>query len=172
MPMSRDGRPVYVRELHNPHLSHRAPQHVYETDLRTSPAGCPIYSDSTHKVICQLTTNTRETSLWCDECRNAREWTQLKKSYADMGINAATVWHDTDIPNLTTGRVETDPKKFAAHLREQSEIMGERLNMKVDYQPVDMTDKDSLGVTDEGLDATHDAAVKSGRKDSRGRFVF
>ncbi len=175
MTMDRDGQPVYVRRTVDPRLTTRRPQFVYETDLRTSPSGCPIFSDLTRKVICQLTTNTNETSLWCaDEegCKSAHEWVQLKKSYADMHISTATVWQDTGIPNLTTGRVESDARKFATHLREQSEIMGERLGMAVDYQPVDMTDRDALGVTDEGLDATHDAAVREGRKDSRGRFVF
>lgn len=172
MPMSDEGQQVYVRVQHNPRLTTRRPQHVYETDLRTTPSGCPIYSDLERKVVCQLTTNTNESSLWCDECAEAHEYVQMKKSYQAMGISAATVWQDTGIPNISTGRVESDPKKFAAHLREASEKMGERLGTNVDYQPMDMTDKDSLGVTDEGMDATHDIAVKEGRKDSRGRFVW
>lgn len=173
MPMSDDGVPVYVRRISAPDLSHRRPQHVYEIDLRLTPGGCPVYSDPTRKVICQLTTNTRETTLWCpDDCKSSHEWVQMKKAYAEMGTSFATVWQDTDIPNLSTGRVETDPKKFRQHLAQKSEEMAERLGMAVDYQPVDMTDKDALGVTDEGLDATHDAAVREGRKDSRGRFVF
>lgn len=172
MPMEHDGTPVYVRRVDDPRLTAKRPQHVYETDLRTAPAGCPLYGGLERKVVCQLTTNTNESMLWCQECAREHEYTQMKKSYQEMGTSFATVWQHTDIPNLTTGRVETDPKKFAIHLREQSEIMGERLGMKVDYQPVDMTDKDALGVTDEGLDATHDRAVAEGRKDSRGRFVF
>ncbi len=173
MPMSDDGVPVFVRRIDDHRLTTRRPQHVYELDLRLTPAGCPIYSTPTAKVICQLTTNVRETTLWCpDDCKAESAWVQMRKAWQDMGVNAATVWHDTGQVNMTTGRVETDARKFAAHLREQSEIMGERLGMKVDYQPVDMTDKDSLGVTDEGLDATHDAAVREGRKDSRGRFVW
>lgn len=170
--MTDDGRPVYVRQTNAPGTTTRRPQHVHETDLQTSPNGCPIYSDATHKVICQQTSNVNETYLWCEECRQSREYTHLKKSYQAMGISAATVWHDTGIPNLSTGRVESDPKKFARHLREAGEKMGERLGQKVDYQPVDMTDKAALGVTDEGMDATHDAAVRAGRKDSRGRFVW
>ncbi len=170
--MSDDGQPVYVRRTQSPNLTTKRPQHVYETDLRTSPAGCPIYSDLEKKVICQLTTNVNESMLWCQDCSAAREYTQLKKSYQSQGISMATVWHDTGEINLTTGRVESDPRKFATHLRDQSEIASERLGMPVDYQPVDMTDKDALGVTDEGMDATHDQAVRDGRKDSRGRFVF
>lgn len=172
-PMQNDGVPVYVRQITAPdHTIHRR-SYVYEIDLRTTPGGCPIHSNPRAKVICQLTTNVNETQLWCrDDCQIEQEWVALKKAYASMGVAMATVWQHTDIPNLTTGRVETDPKKFATHLREQSEIMGERLGMKVDYQPVDMTDREALGVTDEGMDSTHDIAVKEGRKDSRGRFVW
>lgn len=173
MPMSDDGQRVYIRTIPSPHLTHKRPQHVYETDLRTSPAGCPVHSSLTAKVICQLTTNVNETSLWCrDDCRDAHEWTQLRKSYQAMNIATFQVWQDTDQINLATGRVETDPRKFREHLHVASEEASERLGMKVDYQPVDMTDRDALGVTDEGMDATHDAAVREGRKDSRGRFVW
>lgn len=172
MPMGDDGVPVYVRRMEDPKSTTRRPQHVYETDLRTSPAGCPLYGEPDHKVICQLTTNINESTIWCQECSAAREYTQMKKSYQEQGVRMATVWQDTGQINLTTGRVESDPRKFKQHLAEQSEIMGERLGMKVDYQPVDMTDKAALGVTDEGMDATHDHQVRTGQKDSRGRFVF
>lgn len=169
---SPDGVPVYVRRVEDPRLTTRRPQHVYETDLRTSPTGCPIYGQVDKRVVCQLTTNTNESIIWCAECAVAHEYTQMHKAFAEMGISHATVWHDTGVPNLTTGRVESDPRKFAVHLREQGERMGERLGMATDYQPADLTDRDALGVTDEGMDATHDRAVKDGRKDSRGRFVF
>lgn len=174
MPMSRDGVPVYVRATTRAGTTTRRPQYVHETDLSTSPAGCPIYSSTSppRKVICQQISNINETHLWCEECRASREYTHLKKSYQAQGVRMATVWQDTDTINLSTGRVESDPKKFAAHLRQKSEEMSERLGMKVDYQPCDMTDKDALGVTDEGLDATHDHQVRTGQKDSRGRFVF
>lgn len=172
-PMRDDGVPVYVRAISSPDHTIKRPTHVYETDLRLTPAGCPVYSDPTRKVVCQLHTNVNETHIWCqDDCKDLREWVQMRKSYQSMGVVMATVWQDTDIPNLSTGRVETDPRKFAAHLRQKSAEMEERLGHKVDFQPVDMTDKDALGVTDEGMDATHDRAVAEGRKDSRGRFVF
>ena len=170
--MPDDGRPVYVRKVDAPGTTTKRPQHVHETDLSTSPNGCPIWSDPSHKVVCQVTSNTNETYLWCDECRDAHEYTHLKKSYQEMGTNFFQVWQSTGVPNLTTGRVESDPKKFAAHLRMKSDEMAERLGMPVDYQPIDMTDKEALGVTDEGMDATHDHQVRTGQKDSRGRFVW
>lgn len=157
----------YVRPVDADDLTAHRPQHVYES---TSP--CPLFSDDSRDVTCQLTSNIRETTIFCEECGEHGEWTQMKKSYQAMGTRFATVWQDTGIPNLATGQVESDPKKFAEHLRVAGEEMGERLGMKVDYQPAEMTDKAAHGVTDEGLDATHDRAVKEGRKDSRGRFVL
>lgn len=157
--------PVYVRAFDAPDLTHRRPQHVYESRAR-----CPIYGAG--DVVCQLTSNVNESSLWCEECGESGEWTQLAKSFQSMGTNFARVWHDTGTPNFSTGQVESDPRKFREHLHVASEQMSERLGMTVDYQPCDMTDKDALGVTDEGMDATHDHQVATGQRDSRGRFVF
>ena len=172
MPMSDDGIPVYVRRVTSPGTTTKRPQHVYETDLRTTPGGCPIFSDLTRKVICEVTTNVRESFIWCAECQQTRTYTQLRKSYQAQGVAFPRVWQDIGLPNPATGKVESDPKKFREHLRVASEEMSERLGTRVDYQPVDLTDRDALGVTDEGLDATHDHQVRTGQKDSRGRFVF
>lgn len=165
--------PRYVRITEAPDLTVKRPCYVYE-----SRVDCPLYSeypefgDDIKVVTCQLTTNVNESQLWCPDCGECNIWTALFKSFQGQGTNFATIWQDTDTLNLTTGRVETDEKKMAIHLRERSEIDGERLGMKVDYQIVDPTDKDALGVTDEGLDATHDHQVRTGQKDSRGRFVW
>lgn len=159
--------PVYIRTLPNPDLTFHRPQHVYEATDQ-----CPIFASPAERVICQLTSNTNESGIWCEECGERNLWTRLLKSFQSQGTNFARVWHDTDTPNLATGQVESDPRKFREHLHVASEQMAERLNMPVDYQPCDMTDKDALGVTDEGMDATHNQAVKDGRRDSRGRFVW
>ncbi len=163
--------PDYLRVIPNPDLTFHAPQHVYECKLE---AGCPIYSRAAtdQRVICQLTSNTNESQLWCEACGEQGEWTPLRKSFQAQGTFFAQVWQDTDTPNLTTGRVETDQRKMATYLRDRSDQESERLGMKVDMQIVDPTDRDALGVTDEGLDATHDHAVRTGQKDSRGRFVW
>lgn len=159
--------PVYIRTLPNPDLTIKRPQHVYEASDE-----CPIYGETRGRVICQLTSNINESGIWCEECGEHGIWTRLLKSFQSQGVRFARVWHDTGTPNLSTGQVESDPRKFREHLHVASEQMAERLNMPVDYQPCDMTDKDALGVTDEGMDATHDAAVREGRRDSRGRFVW
>lgn len=159
----------YIRQLPNPDLTSHRPQYVYESRVL-----CPLYTDDLddQHVTCALTSNTNESQLWCPECGECSMWTPLHKSFQAQGTNFATVWQDTDTPNLTTGRVETDPKKFATYLRDKAEQDSERLGMVVDYQPVDHTDKDALGVTDEGMDATHDHRVRTGQKDSRGRIIW
>lgn len=162
----------YIRTIPNDDLTVKRPSYVYEGRV-----DCPIYSEypdgnEIKSVTCSLTSNTNESQLWCPECGECNLWTPLHKSFQGQGVSFATVWQDTDIPNLTTGRVETDPRKFATYLRDRADQESERLGMTVDFQPVDHTDHDVLGVTEEGMDATHDAAVRSGQKDSRGRFVW
>ena len=162
------GVPVYIRAIDADDLTHHHAQHVYEA---TTP--CPIWSETRDgPVLCQLTTNINESFIWCEECGHSSQWTQLRKSYQAQGIAFAQVWQDTDTINLTTGRVETDARKFKVKLWEESRKAEERLGMPVCYEPIDLTDRDALGITDEGMDSTHDAAVRDGRKDSRGRFVF
>lgn len=161
---------VYVRPFSARDLTHHHPQYVYEGQ-------CPVNSDpddpdSPFVVICQLTSNTNEAGLWCtDECTqlDPEHVPLLRKSYQSQGTRFAAVWQDCDRLNLTTGRVETDPRKFARHLADKSKEMEDRLGMPVDFQPCDPSD---TYVSDEGLDATHDRAVQEGRKDSRGRFVW
>lgn len=165
--MDRRGDVVRVRE--HADTSHHHPIYVYE-----SRVPCPIYASfdgNPADIRCQVVSNIRESGIWCDECGEAEtpDPCLLMRSFTAAPFTPATVWHDTDTPNMTTGRVESDPKKFARHLAEQSEIMAERLGMPVDYQPCDPAD---TYVSDEGLDATHDRAVSEGRKDSRGRFVW
>lgn len=157
-----DDRAVYIRLQDTDYTVHR-PQYVYE-------GYCPVHSDAVHRVICQRTSNTNESLLWCDDdCREMQEWTQLRKTFQGMGVRMATVWQDVGVPNLATGQVESDPKKFAEHLHVASREAEERLGMPVDYQP---TDPGDTYHSDEGLDATHDQQVRDGTKDSRGRFVW
>lgn len=170
---------VRIRASTDPPLTHHRPTHIYE-----SRAPCPIYASydgNPADIRCQLHTNIRESQLSCDECVLYGDATVepliLHRSYTAAPFSFPKVWQDTDTPNLTTGRVETDPRKFAIHLADESKRMEDRLNarggnQKVDYQPVDPTDTTALGVTDEGLDATHNHRVASGQRDSKGRFVW
>lgn len=169
-----DGVPVYVRAFDHPELTHHHPQHVHES---TTP--CPVHTsagangDGPRRVICQQTSNINETTMFCrDECSSIGAWTQMKKSYQSMGTSFGMVWHNPGTPHLATGKPVSGMKDLKEQLHVASEEMGERLGMAVNYEPVDLSEKEALGVTEEGMDSTHDMAVKQGRKDSRGRFVF
>lgn len=162
---------VYVRPFDARDLNMKRPQYAYE-------GRCPVNSsapddDDQFTVICQLTSNVNESTIWCDnDCALLHNAAQLRKSFQAQGTAFATVWQDTDTINMTTGRVETDARKMQQYLDQRSDEESERLGMKVDFQMVDPTDRDALGLTDEGLDATHDHQVRTGQKDSRGRFVW
>lgn len=168
-----DGVPVYVRMYDHPELTHHQRQYVHE-----SATPCPVHTTSTgadgpRRVVCQMTSNINETTLFCqDECSGIGAWTQMRKSYQSMGTSFGRVWHNPGTPHLATGKPVSSYKDLKEQLHVASEEMGERLGMPVNYEPVDLSEKEALGVTEEGMDSTHDMAVKQGRKDSRGRFVF
>lgn len=84
--------------------------------------------------------------------------------------NMSRVWHGHWCQ--TTGQWITDRKQFREALHVASDEATQRLGMEHRFIEVDPSDKDSLHVTDEGLDATHDAHVKMGLKQSKGQFVF
>ena len=64
--------------------------------------------------------------------------------------------------DVSTGKVVSDPRQLKNEFRRASEEATERTGIPHNFQPVDMSDKAALGVTDEGLKATHDAKVKRG----------
>jgi len=56
--------------------------------------------------------------------------------------------------NHTVGKPISDPKQFKEELKRSSERESERTGRTVNYVPVDLNDKESLRVTDEGMDRT------------------
>lgn len=117
----------------------------------------------------------REQVIWpCPTCAENEELPYedrlrpLYRKYTVPHINS--VWHEHF--NYTTGQVVSDRKQFTEQLHIGSERVSERLGLKHDFQPADLSDKKTLGVTEEGLDATHDKFVELGWKESKGRFVY
>lgn len=64
--------------------------------------------------------------------------------------------------NHATNTYISSDTAFRNELRRQSDEMSERLNLPVNYQPVDMRDKEALGVTEEGLESTYNRQVANG----------
>lgn len=56
--------------------------------------------------------------------------------------------------NPTVGMPISDEKQFARELRRKGDQYTERTGIETNYQPIDTRDKEALGVTDAGLDAT------------------
>lgn len=66
--------------------------------------------------------------------------------------------------NPSLGKHVSGMKDMKEKFKIASDSASERLGMSVNYQPVDLSQKGSIGVTDEGLDSTykreHDSKVK------------
>lgn len=69
--------------------------------------------------------------------------------------------------NLGTGRWETSMRSIEEHYKKASEEATERTGIPHNFKPVDLRDKEALGVTDEGLDATARAKRESGETSGR-----
>lgn len=67
--------------------------------------------------------------------------------------------------NHSVGKHVTNESKLRDEFKRLSDAATERTGIPHNYVPVDPMDKETLGVTDEGLDATHDAMVKRGEKE-------
>jgi|TARA_R110000824_G_scaffold45443_3_gene131406 putative FmdB family regulatory protein len=65
----------------------------------------------------------------------------------------------------TVGKVISDPKQFKEELRRASEKETERTGRKVNYVPVDLNDKESLRVTEEGMDSTLRRNTQTGKRE-------
>lgn len=80
------------------------------------------------------------------------------------------MWHGHH--SLTTGNWTTDRRQLSRDLRDGGDKQTQRLGMDHNYIEVDPSDKAAIGITDEGMDATHDHHVKIGAKESKGNYVF
>lgn len=66
--------------------------------------------------------------------------------------------------NSTTGQVVRSERQFRDQLKRQSEAETVRTGIEHNYVPVDVQDRQTLGVTAEGLDATYNRRRKLGMK--------
>ena len=76
--------------------------------------------------------------------------------------------------NSSTGQYVNTRRELDEQNRIASAQRTERLGLETNFVAHDIRDLDpaSMGVTDEGMDTTHDAQVAAGVKESKGRFVF
>jgi hypothetical protein len=120
--------------------------------------------------------HTNESQIWsCPLCAanellaDGERLTPLRK-VIKSSPSIPRVWHGHH--SDTTGQWVTDRKQQTEQLHVASEEATQRLGMEHRFIEVDMSDHKHLGITEEGLDTTHDAHVKLGWKQSKGQFVF
>ena len=65
----------------------------------------------------------------------------------------------------TVGKVISDPKQFKEELNRASAREEERTGRKVNYVPVDLSDRESLRVTEEGMDSTMRRKTETGQRE-------
>lgn len=66
--------------------------------------------------------------------------------------------------NASTGTYVTSERKLKDDLKRQSEYMTMRTGIEHNFVPVDHSDKQTLGITDEGLDATYNRRKELGMR--------
>lgn len=122
--------------------------------------------ESCHQCVVELPVN--ESRLFCPNALAEGFYCQMKKNYQG-NVQFKRMWPEHH--NIAAGEVIREEKQLKESFKRQSAEMSERMNFDVDYQIADPTDTKTLGVTDEGLDATHNRKVKSGEIESKGTFV-
>jgi len=69
--------------------------------------------------------------------------------------------------NPAVGQHISTDAQFRSELTRASDIQSERTGITHNYQPIDIDDPQSLGVTGEGLDATYAEETRSGRREAK-----
>lgn len=111
----------------------------------------------------------REQTLWpCPICRCEGETRPMKRTIQAPAI--WKVWHGHQ--SLTTGKWVTSREQIPQQLSDLSDQATQRMGMEHRFIEVGASERAALGVTEEGMDSTHDAHVKLGYKESKGNFVF
>lgn len=116
----------------------------------------------------------------CPECKNRSQlqmsigeyslWSQFECVECYCGTTMVRVFSFNQKPmmpehlNSTTGQVVRSERDFRDQLKRQSEAETVRTGIEHNYVPVDVQDRQTLGVTAEGLDATYNRRRKLGMK--------
>lgn len=87
------------------------------------------------------------------------------------GVRISTYRNVVKDPRTGHDREVTSEREFAKILREQSTRATEYTGIVHDIQPIDLHDPSVAPHSDEGIKSQHDAMVKSGRIESKGKFV-
>lgn len=73
--------------------------------------------------------------------------------------------------NSAVGHEVSSERALKSELKQMGDDLSARTGIPHNFVPVDPRDKETLGVTDEGLDSTFDADVKSGKREPAKKWV-
>lgn len=84
-------------------------------------------------------------------------------------VRFGSVMHEHYSP--ATGTIVSDPRQFDRDVRRLEEEATIRDGIPTTFSQVDLSDREALGVTDEGLKSTHDRQVETGRREPTPRLL-
>lgn len=116
---------------------------------------------------CCVELPVNESRIWCPNASEQGFYCQMKKDFGSIQFVRPMQEHY----NVAAGKVIRTEHQLKEAFKESSARESERLGFEVDFQPVSYNEP-ALNVTDDGLDSTHNHMVKSGQKESKGKFVF
>lgn len=120
-----------------------------------------------HRITVVLPSEQRDNLVGrpCSECDKP-----LRRRWTPFRVAAPFEEHF----NLGTGTFVTSKRQLDEQNRIASVERTERLGLETNFVAHDIRDltPSDMGVTEEGLNTTHDAHVAAGVKESKGRFVF
>ena len=120
-----------------------------------------------HRITVVLPSEQRDNLVGrpCSECDEP-----LRRRWTPFRVAAPFEEHF----NLGTGTFVTSKRQLDEQNRIASVERTERLGLETNFVAHDIRDltPSDMGVTEEGLNTTHDAHVAAGVKESKGRFVF
>jgi hypothetical protein len=87
------------------------------------------------------------------------------------GVRISTYRNVVKDPRTGQDREVTSEREFQKILRDQSTRATDYTGIPHDYQPVDLHDPSVAPSSDQGIKSQHDAMVKSGEIESKGKFV-
>lgn len=137
-----------------------------------------LYGRGTCEHTVEVPINDSDT-IWCPVCQwENLEPSQLKRIYVSPAQQQ--VWHEHW--NWTTGRVESDRKGMEEELHRHSQTISEELGIAHEFERIDHSEliaaREAKGADRNGKEvgsgwqSQHDQAVKDGRKDSKGKYVW
>ena len=111
--------------------------------------GCGVHGEKWQR-------HTEEPLVDCPDCQSP----SLRRVYS---FAMAAVMHEHF--DHTVGKVISDPRQFTEELNRAAEKESERTGRKVNYVPVDLGDRESLRVTEEGMDSTLRRNTQTGKRE-------